>query len=127
MLCAAIALYPQGGKAGYSLTAAWGVVLSRLRGCPQERAYSSTAARMGLGCHRTALRWAQPRHVERVESHIHSRPSWLAAAHSLPMVTLGLQWEFQINTIRSCQDVSHDSNLGQNFTDFEQGRRATFT
>lgn len=59
------------------------------------------------------------------DTHILSRASRLPIARSTLTVTP--QWEFHINTIRSCQDVLHDSNLGQNFTHFGQGRLSTFT
>lgn len=47
---AANALYPQGRKSGYSLTAACGIVLSRFRGPAEEQAYSSVLVSGMPGC-----------------------------------------------------------------------------
>lgn len=70
--------------------------------------------------------------VGQVETQANARPHcrlWLARAHSVLMATLGLHkmWEFHINSMRSCHDMSHDSKLSQHFTDFGQGGWVTFT
>lgn len=80
--------------------------------------------------HLSAPRWPQPRATGRVETQVSARARcrlWLAAAHSVLTVTLGLQREFHINSMRSRHDMSHDNKLGQSFTYFGQGGWATST
>lgn len=74
--------------------------------------------------------WRRPGAAGHVETQVNARPHfrpWLPVAHSILTVTLGLHWEFHINSMRWRHDTSHDRKLGQHLTDFGQGGWAAFT